>query len=114
MLTRPVMQMKRFFLAVSAICSLSPAFAGINDIPDEVRDACLPAADFAGCVKAFTGKEEDKGANLDRFGFDLVNRAFISSDSSKIRNRPVFRTLERAALPFATSDLVMMSAGFRG
>ena len=73
----PVMQMKKFLLAASAICSLSPALAGINEIPDEVRDACLPAADFAGCVKAFTEKKEDKGPKLDRFGMPVIEDAIV-------------------------------------
>ena len=77
MVKRPVMQMKRFFLVASVICSLSPAVAGINEIPDEVRDACLPAADFVGCVKAFTEKKEDKGPKLDRFGMPVIEDALV-------------------------------------
>ena len=81
MVKRPVMQMKRFFLVASVICSLLPAVAGINEIPDEVRDACLPAADFAGCVKAFTEKKENKGPNLDRFGMPVIEDAFVYDDT---------------------------------
>ena len=71
------MQMKRFFLAACVVGSMSPVIAGVNDIPDEVRDACLPAADFAGCVKAFTEKKENKGPSLDRFGMPVIEDALV-------------------------------------
>lgn len=77
------MQMKKLLLAVSFICFMSPAIAGINDISDEVRDACLPAADFAGCVKAFTEKKEENISTLDRFGMPIIKGSFVYDDTEE-------------------------------
>ena len=48
--------MKRLLLAPLILALSSPVQA---EIDPKVREACLPAADFLGCVKAYTTKPSD-------------------------------------------------------
>ena len=50
--------MKRFLLLALTAGILSP-IAAKAEIDPKVREACLPAADFLGCVKAYTTQPRD-------------------------------------------------------
>ena len=50
--------MKRLLLPLLAALALPTAVKG--EIDPKVRKACLPAADFEGCVNAYTNPKEKK------------------------------------------------------
>ena len=48
-----------------------------------VNASSLPAADFAGCVKAFTEKKEENISTLDRFGMPIIKGSFVYDDTEE-------------------------------
>ena len=69
--------MKKLLLVLPLIAAGVPARAAV---PPEVRDQCMKAADFLGCVKAMTGALDAPPASGSVMRIDQTNRPGLLSE----------------------------------